>query len=130
MLKEKLAKYTEGTGNLYALYQKIYVEDTNVVYDTVSDLTFFSRSYGQSGMEQNIVGAVFGLRESNISAPIQGFSGVYMINMLSTHKADVEGMLFPVKMNMEQSFQQSLQQGVSTALQKLAEIDDNRSFYY
>jgi peptidyl-prolyl cis-trans isomerase D len=130
VLKEKLALAAEGTGNLYAVYQKIHAEDTNVVYDTVADLTFNSRVYGQGAMEQEVVGAVFGMKQAAVSAPIQGFSGVYMINVLNAQKAEVEGMLYPVKMSMEQNFQQSLQQGVSAALQKLAEIEDNRSFYY
>ncbi len=130
VLKEKLAFAAKDAANLYAVYQKIHAEDTNVVYDTVSDLTFNSRVYGQGAMEQDVVGAVFGMKQAAISEPIKGFSGVYMINVLNAQKSNVEGMLFPIKMSMEQNFQQSLQQGVSAALQKLAEIEDNRSFYY
>jgi hypothetical protein len=130
LLKDKLNKYAAGASDLYSVYQKIYAEDTLVSYDTVYGLTFNSRVYGQGGMESDIVGSVFGLRTAAISKAIKGFSGVYLLNVSSDEKADPEGMVYPFKMQLEQGFQQGLQQSVSAALQKLADIDDNRWFYY
>jgi peptidyl-prolyl cis-trans isomerase D len=130
ILKEKLLKYSTGATDLYSVYQKIHAEDTNALYDTVPALPFSSGAYGRSSMETDVVGALFGLNPSTISNPIKGFSGVYLLNVSSAERVDVEGMVYPVKMQMEQAFQQSLQQNVSTALQKIANIDDNRWFYY
>jgi peptidyl-prolyl cis-trans isomerase D len=131
LLKEKLNKYAESASNLYSVYQKIYAEDSaSVSYDTVYGLTFNSRVYGQGSMENDVIGSVFGLRSMAISKAINGFSGVYLVNVLSIEKADPESMIYPFKMQLEQRFQQGLQQNVGAALQKLADIDDNRWFYY
>ncbi|MDR0763839.1 MAG: SurA N-terminal domain-containing protein [Bacteroidales bacterium] len=130
LLKEKLNKYAAGETNLYSVYQKIYAEDTLVSYDTVYNLTFNSRMYGQGSMENDVIGSVFGLRTDKISKAIQGFSGVYLLNVSSSETANPESMIYPIKMQLEQGFMQGLQQNVGTALQKLADIDDNRWFYY
>ncbi|MDR2556254.1 MAG: SurA N-terminal domain-containing protein [Bacteroidales bacterium] len=130
LLKEKLNKYAAGAADLYSVYQKIQVEDTLVSYDTVYGLTFNSRVYGQGNMESEVIGTVFGLHPEKVSKAIQGFSGVYLLNVSSSEKANPEGLIYPIKMQLEQGFQQGLQQSVGTALQKLADIDDNRWFYY
>ena len=128
---DKLNKYVDGAANLYSVYQKIYAEDsTSVSYDTAYRLTFNSRIYGQGSMEDNVIGSVFGLRPMTISKAIKGFNGVYLVNVLSSEKSNPEGMIYPVKMQMEQGFQQGLQQNAGSALQKLANIEDNRWFYY
>ncbi|MDR0619542.1 MAG: peptidylprolyl isomerase [Bacteroidales bacterium] len=131
LLKDKLDKYVDGAANLYSVYQKIYAEDsTSVSYDTAYQLTFNSRIYGQGSMEDNVIGSVFGLRPMTISKAIKGFNGVYLVNVLSSEKSNPEGVIYPVKMQMEQGFQQGLQQNAGSALQKLADIEDNRRFYY
>ncbi|MCB0802670.1 MAG: SurA N-terminal domain-containing protein [Flavobacteriales bacterium] len=114
-----------GTSDLNALASK-----TNLPIKTASNISFSSSSIPNVGIEPEIVGKAYGLQKGQMSIPIQGNSGVFVIaikDRIETTNPDFN----TIKNNNKRNSQAMVDNGlVFNALKDKADIKDNRSKFY
>ncbi|MFT3682392.1 MAG: SurA N-terminal domain-containing protein [Ferruginibacter sp.] len=95
-----------------------------------SSLTFSSQIINGVGQEPKIIGAAFNKAyQTNVSEPIAGMNGVYVIkvNSTGTKPADTADQAAGQVTNRTKSLSQQINSGWFDALKKLASIVDERS---
>lgn len=121
-LMEK-AKTAEGKTTLAQV-----AEVWGVTPDQADNITFNGYSFGTRGYEPALIGTAFGLKEGQLSKPVKGNSGVYV---LTTENISVgEGNPDLLRMQLMQSFQQRTLQFVRAVLGESYGIEDNRAMYF
>lgn len=81
------------------------------------------------GYEPSVVGSLFaGLKDGQVTVPLKGEQGVYVIRLNKTIKATVTGNYEAEKQQLTAAAKTSLQNGVKQALLKKADVKDNRKF--
>jgi peptidyl-prolyl cis-trans isomerase D len=111
---------------LYQLAEKL----DSVSVDTLDYITFSSYSVPGYGPEPVIIGTLFTLKENVLSDPIQGKAGVFVMQVDSIINAPE---VKDYKTNISQAyttFKSRVTYDVYNALEKNAEIEDNRISYY
>ncbi|MFC2087889.1 peptidylprolyl isomerase, partial [Bacteroidota bacterium] len=93
-------------------------------------ISFSSFSFGDAGFEPNVIATASALQQNELSDPIIGNNGVYVIQVTEINsKVDQIDIV-----NQKNFIQQSLRQRIGfepyEALKKLAEIEDNRSNFF
>jgi peptidylprolyl isomerase/peptidyl-prolyl cis-trans isomerase D len=98
--------------------------------ETASGVTFESPTVPGVGMEPKVVGKAFSLEKGQMSVPIQGNSGVFVVSIDS--KSDVgEPNLASTRSSVARSIDSRVTNGaVFSALKEKAEITDNRNKFY
>ncbi|SDG99510.1 peptidylprolyl isomerase [Winogradskyella thalassocola] len=94
---------------------------------TAAALTIKNTTLSGAGVEPKVVGAAFGLAEGATSKPIDGEKGVYVVEVTKVNeptKLDNYGAIVN-RLNAER--RNSVQTKVFTALEKAADIQDNRA---
>jgi hypothetical protein len=97
---------------------------------TAEGVSFISSVLGNSGMEQNIVGRVVTMKQGQISKPLKGTSGVYVVMVNSINEPTVPKDLKEIKATLAQQFQQRTSYEAANALREKANIDDRRGRFY
>ncbi len=123
---EILAAKIQNAGNMEAVASQFGVQ-----VDAASNVNLLSPTLGQSGYEPRVVGRALGLKDGEVSKPIIGNSGVYIV---SGGKLANE-METPSDLSM---FRKQLSSGVSSqvrarlfsVMKKTAEIEDFRSRFF
>lgn len=113
------------SGDLNALAQKY---GAGAFASTANDVTFGAASIPGIGMDQKVVGAVFGLKQGQTSKPIEGVNGVYLVQVTgqTTPEAPADAIL---KTQRDQDVMQGQMQWtrkVEQALIEIAEVKDER----
>lgn len=83
-----------------------------------------------AGNEPKVVGAAFGLKEGEISKPIAGSRGVYVVQVTKVNEATPLDNYAAFASQQAQSERQRVNQKVIPALKSAAEIEDNRATFY
>jgi len=94
---------------------------------TAKAVTFNNSTLSGAGNEPRVVGAAFGLKEGEISKPITGNIGVYVVKV---DKINIDKGLdnYASSMNrITNDIKSTLQNRVQQALEKDAEVEDNRA---
>ena len=131
VLNEKKASViTERIKNAGSdIYQ--IAREFNTKVDTNLSLTFGSRNIPGYGSEFQVIGEVFSMNEGEQSGPIQGNGGVFVVKLDRFYEPPQAG---DYKMNRDQlisSFRSRMGGNpMFTALQKKAEIEDNRLLFF
>ena len=123
-LKEEFNTALSSSSNIDELAKTM-----NLAPEAASLLSFSSNTI-PDGFEPNVVGAFYGTEEGQMSKPVVGNSGVYVVSTegikvsaapkdFTALKKQLEGQLHP-RANFE----------VFNALKELAEIEDNRTKFY
>ncbi|MEG2666514.1 MAG: peptidylprolyl isomerase, partial [Bacteroidales bacterium] len=102
----------------------------NTVVDSANGITFNAYAYGNRGFEPEVIGHLFGMKKGQISKPIKGNSAVFVVELDNITKTNPAPMIPMVQMQSAQNFQQGITGFVAGALEKMAKIEDNRSFYF
>lgn len=123
-MKEKQAKYImdqmAGAKDLKALAAKMKAQFK-------SEGLTFSASNVAIGREPKIIGVAFsGLSDGQISVPIQGENGAFVLKVIKTTPAEKTTDYSAEKDQIEQKRKQQLQNQFTNALRKSANIVDNR----
>ncbi len=97
-----------------------------VTVDTLNAVTFGSY-LGRNGMEPKVSSAIASKKESGLVGPIQGASGVYVVNVDNSTQNEVQNVD-----NIRQRYEGAGQNGLNNlmnTLQKRIKIVDNRLMY-
>lgn len=132
VLNEKKAEYLiakvneakAGASTLQTIADKLLTE-----VKEAKSVTYSSYSVPTVGVEPNLQAAMVCLDNQQISEPIEGLSGVYVIQLMSVDKpADVD--LARERIVLQRTNMSRAGYQVFSAIREAADIEDNRSNFY
>ena len=130
--REKSAKVlTEEFNNYLAKASNIddLASAMNLVPEQVNTMSFSSNTI-PGGFEPNIVGAFYGMEKGQISKPIVGNNGVYVVYADDFIEATATNDYTALKKQLEGQLQSRVAYEVNAALKELSNIEDNRAKFY
>ncbi|MFH1004762.1 MAG: peptidylprolyl isomerase [Bacteroidota bacterium] len=107
----------------YAIKMKLTVQ-------SVEASTFSSPSISGIGREPNLLGILFSMKQGQLSAPIKGESGVYIVKIESIKEPPAINDYSDTKLQAKNNFSYRADAEVTEALKKKAQIKDNRAKFY
>jgi parvulin-like peptidyl-prolyl isomerase len=131
VLNDKKAAYIiDQIGSEKDIYTIARNNSTKV--DTNITLTFSSRNIPGYGAEFQVIGNVFAMNEGQVSEPVKGNAGVFVVALDRFYNPPDPGTYTANQTTMLMSFRSRVSQGtaVYNALEKKAEITDNRKDYF
>ena len=97
----------------------------------VSDVNIESRVLGNFGVEADIIGKIFGMKEGTEVGPVAGNSTAFIIkNVKFTTPAETNDYSSIVREKVSQYTNRSMNDGVYNALRNNAKIKDNRNLLF
>ncbi|MDO5607146.1 MAG: peptidylprolyl isomerase [Capnocytophaga sp.] len=121
---EILAKKLEGT-SLDAIASQNHIEVQSATALTMNNPTIIG-----VGREPKVVGTAFGLKQGQVSKPVLGENGVYVVALTSTTSAPAQADYSSYARSSETLKTSRAAQEVYNALYQSADIKDNRSSFY
>lgn len=102
-----------------------------VTVDTAASVSFLQSALPKAGSEPRVIGTAYASKAGQVSAPIVGKSGVYMIQPL----AEPAAVPMPSEITMFRrqainSAMSSIRGGLMNAMKKQAKLQDNRSLFF
>ncbi|NRD21701.1 SurA N-terminal domain-containing protein [Winogradskyella litoriviva] len=94
---------------------------------TAAAITFKNTTLSGAGVEPKVVGAAFGLAEGATSKPIDGEKGVYVVEVTKISEATKLDNYAAIANRLNNERRAAAQTAVFKALEKSAEIEDNRA---
>ncbi|MCA0132484.1 SurA N-terminal domain-containing protein [Winogradskyella alexanderae] len=94
---------------------------------TAAALTIKSTTLSGAGVEPKVVGAAFGLAEGETSKPIDGEKGVYIVEVTKINEATKLDNYSAIMNRLNSEKRNTVQTKVYQALEKSADIEDNRA---
>ncbi len=126
ILQDLLKKDVQAGMSMTAIAEKYEVEEQKDIQTTFADYNF-----SHYGPEQKLIGKLFG-QKNNEQFVIEGEMGVYLIKVNKIDVPSIEAKLDETKTSDMQAqykmmFNNRVQRGLNTTLQKMVKIEDNRS---
>ncbi|MDR0438205.1 MAG: peptidylprolyl isomerase [Bacteroidales bacterium] len=106
------------------------LESINAEVETIDHLNFHAYGFGSRGFEPEVVGTIFGTKENRVSNPIQGRSGVFVVEPTNFTPAEPLNDVSVIRMQMQMMFQRGIIEAIRAAKEERAKIVDNRAFYF
>ena len=131
VIREKKAEIiTKKINNQFAKLKDIntLIKEYNVKIDT-SQISFASANIPNYGHEPNVTGQIFALKKGQMSAPIKGEQGVYVVILDEIQEAPATKEYENQKRQLSMNFQSRTYQ-ISNILQEKAGIKDDRMLFY
>lgn len=130
LIKEKKAEQfisqMKGFSNVDELARSF-----NAKVETATDITFASNAIPGIGPEKELIGKVFTLKQGDMSLPIKGTKGVFVVVIDNITEASTQGAdLKPNTEQLSRNVQSRVDYEVFNAMQKSANIKDNRGKFY
>ncbi len=128
LLKEKKAELINKkiTGTTLAEIAK----NRNSSVQTASAVNLKNTTLAGAGNEPGVVGAAFSLKAGEVSKPITGDKGVYVVKLISVNKAPEMASYRGFANQKTAQSRQAVVSSVFEALKGSAEIEDNRARFY
>lgn len=128
LVKEKKAKLLKDkiTGN--NLDQ--IAQSNNVSVQSAGAVNLKNPTLAGGGNEPEVVGAAFALEPGQVSRPIAGNRGVYVVEVTSVNRAPALESYRNYATQQTQQRRQGVEDRVFEALRKNAKIEDNRANFY
>jgi peptidyl-prolyl cis-trans isomerase D len=101
----------------------------NLASEQATTLSFSSNTI-PGGFEPNVVGAFYGVKKGQLSAPIIGNSGVYVVSPSDLKDSQVPKEYSSLKKQLEAQLQPRANFEVFNALKAMSDIEDNRVKFY
>jgi len=101
----------------------------NLVPEQVNTTAFTTNAI-PGGFEPNVVGAFYGMEEGQISNPVIGNNGVYVVSVDDFKESLAPKNYTALKKQLESQLQPRANVEVFNALKELADIEDNRAKFY
>ncbi|HON17879.1 MAG TPA: SurA N-terminal domain-containing protein [Salinivirgaceae bacterium] len=121
-LKAKIEQALKETSDIEAAAAKL---GANI--KEIRGLNFASFSIPGIGIEPKVTGTAVTLKEGEISKPIDGNTGVYVLKLISKTSVSPENLAHEIeKMNMIRNLQMRVNSEVEKILKDAAAIEDNR----
>ncbi|HEY6161362.1 MAG TPA: peptidylprolyl isomerase, partial [Bacteroidia bacterium] len=98
--------------------------------EIVDNVTFGSYSIPNLGKEGNVMGEIFALKEGQLSPPIKGFQGVYILVVDKYTPAPDTKDYTSSQKQVIQNLQYRVDQDLFNAMKTKADVEDNRARYY
>ncbi len=118
----RFTKLMLGSKTLEGAAQKLNVPISD------AEVTFANPQL-QSGYEPEVIGSLFaGLKDGQLTIPLKGLQGVYLIRLNKTQKAPTAANYDLEKQQMLASARGNMQNSIRQALFKKAEVKDTRKF--
>lgn len=124
-LKQKVNDALAKSNNIEALGETLGVE-----VKMSENVSFAGFSIPGLGIEPNVQGVAFVLNENEISAPIEGNNGVFVIQVTKIKKPSKNINIAREKNAIQRNYTSRVQREVFEALKESAEIEDNRIKFY
>jgi len=128
LLQEKKAKLLKEKAKGASLAE--IAKNNNASVQTASSINLKNPTLAGAGNEPEVVGAAFSLKTGEVSKPITGDKGVYVIEMLAINKAPKMESYKSFAMKEASQRRQAVVSRVFEALKENAEIEDNRARFY
>ena len=97
---------------------------------SASALTLKTSTLSGAGVEPRVIGTALGLAEGATSKPIVGEKGVYIVEVTKIEAADELDNYGAIANRLSNTLRNSVNTRVYNALEKIAEIEDNRAIVY
>lgn len=92
---------------------------------------FFSAyQFGMEGFEPAVIGKTTTLKQNQISAPIKGNAGVFVVQATNVQKNEQKFDLAAEKRNLSSSYKYALPNSIMMSMRDKAEVKDNRLNFY
>jgi len=106
-------------------------QDLNLGKVEVNSLTFSSRNIQGFGAENKVIGTIFGMNETEVSAPIIGNGAVFVVKLNKLMDAPEKENYTQNSTTLENAFTQRVNQDFPyRAIEEASDIKDNRSIFY
>jgi len=124
LIAEEFSSQLENVNNIYELG-----EEMDLIVQEANEISFTSLSLPSAGLEPNIISAASVLEQDQLSEPVKGNNGVYIIvvNAIQENEESDPAVLrsrMTVMRESEANFE------AYEALQEAANIEDNRSTFF
>ena len=104
-------------------------KEMKLVAEQASTLSFSSNTI-PGGFEPNVVGAFYGVEKGQLSSPVVGNLGVYVVSPMEFKESKVPMELTSLKNQLESQLQPRASFEAFSALKALSDIEDNRIKFY
>ena len=95
-----------------------------------AEVVFAKAQIQGAGYEPKIIGAIFsGLKDGQMTVPLEGNSGVYVVLIKKTQKAPAVSDYSAEKEKLEQQLKGGIDAKISNALRKVYDVKDDRKFF-
>jgi len=126
--RQKKAEILKGRLSGNSLEQ--IAQSQNASVQTASAVNLKNPTLAGAGNEPEVVGAVFGLEPGQVSKPIAGEKGVYVVELVALNKAPGMESYRNFANQQTQQRRQGVENRVFEALKENAKIEDNRAKFY
>lgn len=126
----------EKKGAMLAEQAKAYGTDYQKMIDnlkgekTTVDVTFEGRGFGNFGVEDKVIGTVVGMKEGEVSEPIVGGNGLYVVKVVKETPATTTDYTNIIKEQRSKYTNQILNGAAYSALKDEVKIEDNSLLFY
>jgi peptidyl-prolyl cis-trans isomerase D len=127
---KKAEKFTEEMGKLNAKTIEEYASKLGLQVNSSNEATFSSYTIPSVGREMNLFGALFTLKQNEISKPVAGESGVYIVKIDKITEAPATTDYSAAKNQAKNNFSYRVDNEAIEAIKKKAQIKDNRSKFF
>ena len=97
---------------------------------TAENITLGSYRFGNAGVEPAVIGAAVALGENEISAPVKGQNGVFMLLATAKTTAEAEADIDQQKQQLKMRYAYSLPYQAINLIEEKADVEDNRANFY
>ena len=128
----------EKKGAMLAEQAKAYGTDYQKMIDnlkgektTIDNVTFEGRGFGNFGVEDKVIGTVIGMKEGEVSEPIIGGNGLYIVNIVKETPAAATTDYTNIQKEQRSRYNnQILNNAAYSALKDMTKIEDNSILFY
>ncbi|UJH92980.1 peptidylprolyl isomerase [Antarcticibacterium sp. 1MA-6-2] len=128
LTKQKKAEIIKSKISANSLEQ--IAQNQNVSVQTVNAVNLKNPTIAGAGNEPEVVGTAFALEQGELSKPIQGNNGVYVVEVTTINRAPDMESYRNFATQQTQQRRQGVQERVFEALKQNADIEDNRARFY
>lgn len=91
---------------------------------------FGAYQFGMEGFEPAVIGKTTTLKQNQISAPIKGNAGVFVVQATNVQKSEQKFDLVSEKRNLSSAYKYALPNSIMMSMRDKAEVKDNRLNFY
>lgn len=129
VLKEKKKKYITDQIKNYTSLEQV-ADQFGQTLSSAKAVNRFTAMLAGASQEPKVVGAAFSTLAGEISRPIAGNTGIYVIKTTAANPAEAIPSYAGFRASLENNSKQNIQQSLTVALKSTYTIIDNRSLYY
>lgn len=136
-VKENFADQVKSEKKAELLAAKITSKDLNAIasqfgveVDTISNLNFNMSYLPALGNETSLIGRVSKMQNGEVSAPILGKTGVYVVEIISRNEASPSSDISAFRQQISMTARGSVDSRLMEAVKSSAKLKDNRYTFY